>query len=76
MPASDNEAVAVSHKKSKKSKKVKVEAVEEVEEQNGNGHELQEEIKQIIEEGVTEEDENLMVFFLLFFGEIIPFRFF
>ena len=64
MPASENEAVAVaSHKKSKKSKKVKLEAVEDedvvVEEANGHDQ-LKDEIKQILEEGVTEEDENLM----------------
>ena len=71
---------AVSHKKSKKSKKMKKEVVEEqeeveateettevpVEEDDTNGHALKKELKQIIEEGVTEEDEeNLTVSFFL-----------
>jgi len=70
MPAMEVETV-VSHKKSKKSKKMKKEVVEEeqeeeveatvVEEDDEAANGLKKELKQIIEEGVTEEDEDLMV---------------
>jgi len=72
MPAMEVETV-VSHKKSKKSKKMKKEVVEDeqeeveaIEEESAvvDGDEaangLKKELKQIIEEGVTEEDEDLM----------------
>ena len=72
MPAMEVETV-VSHKKSKKSKKMKKEVVEEeqeeqeeveatvVEDDDETANGLKKELKQIIEKGVTEEDEDLMV---------------
>ena len=61
--------VDTAQKKSKKSKKIKKEVVvEEAEEEvaaveeDTNGHELKHEVQQILDEGVTEEDEaNLTV---------------